>query len=71
MSTKPKKSSTRSKVDPYLLLRNWMPGGQCAFWENSSIHNPELYAPSISEAISKDRSIVTFQENVGKNHSIR
>ena len=64
------KSSTRSKIHPYLILRNWMGTGQCVFW-NDGMHRAELYEASIAEAIKAERGIVALQDNVGKNHSIR
>lgn len=71
MSTrKPKKSSTRSKVDPYTVLTNWLPGGSCRFWDNE-MHAREMYEASLNEAIKGERGIVVLQQNVGKNHSIR
>lgn len=71
MSKTKRKSSTRSKVDPYTVLTNWLPpSGSCRFWDND-MHNREMYEESLNEAIKGERGIVALQPNVGKNHSIR
>lgn len=72
---KPRKTSSRSKTHPYLILKNWMPGGSCRFWDQPSFfpsigHNHQMYSDILAEEIKLERGIVMFQENVQKNHSI-
>ena len=70
-----KKSSSRSKIHPYLILRNWLQGGSCRFFDNpchsaTMTYNRDMYNEILAQEVSKERGIVMFEPNVQKNKTI-
>jgi hypothetical protein len=58
-----KKSSSRSKVHPYLNLNLWKDGTLC-FWRNKSGYNHDEYERRLADQISGERNLAAIENNV-------